>query len=323
MRRLLVIVAVLLLAVMAGWWWGIPGTGQSEPAPFLGYVEGDAIHTAAKAGGRIVSLDAKEGEDVAADAPLFKLDSESEEAAVSAAAAKLAEAKDQLADLEAAQQRPEEIAILEAERRQAAASLDLARTELERQRRLVAQKTAAQSSLDQAEMTFARDTAALGEAERRIEAGRLAARQGKVDAAKAAVAAAKAELDGAEKTLAERSVAAPAAGRISEVLYRVGEIVPAASPVVKILPPDRIEAWFYVPEGRIAALKPGAGVVLSCDGCPPGLSGTVRFIAPEAEFTPPVIFSRQERAKLVFLVKAAIDRPDAVAPGLPIEVRPR
>ncbi len=98
-------------------------------------------------------------------------------------------------------------------------------------------------------------------------------------------------------------------------------MVAAGAPVLALLAPDNMKVRFYVPEGRLAAAKPGGVVTIACDGCAPGLTARITYVASEPQFTPPVIFSLEERGKLVFLAEAAPDRPDAIRPGLPVEVR--
>jgi HlyD family secretion protein len=104
-------------------------------------------------------------------------------------------------------------------------------------------------------------------------------------------------------------------------LYRPGEWVAAGAPVVSILPPGNVKIRFYVPEPVLASLRIGAPVSVRCDGCGAAIAAKISFIAPQAEFTPPVIYSRENRAKLVFLVEAHPDAANAALhPGLPVEV---
>ena len=149
----------------------------------------------------------------------------------------------------------------------------------------------------------------------------LAGRQDELAAAEAAVAAAKAALAMAQWRLAERKAFAPAAGMITDTLYRPGEHVAAGAPVVELLPPDNVKLRFFVPEPLLGTLQIGQPIRFTCDGCPPDLGGRISFVAPEAEYTPPVIYSRESREKLVFLVEA---EPDPAAPplhpGQPVDV---
>src|SRR3546814_5176492 len=121
------------------------------------------------------------------------------------------------------------------------------------------------------------------------------------------------DLAGAEGRLARLTVTGPTDALVRQVLFRPGEMVPAGRAVVELLPPERLRLRFFVPEPERAKLHVGDAVAARCDGCPPDLRGRIVFIAPEVEFTPPVIFSLEERAKLVFLVEA---RPEGAGEGL-------
>lgn len=140
------------------------------------------------------------------------------------------------------------------------------------------------------------------------------------DDAEAALRQANANLASAQTRLTRRRVFSPVAGTIEQVYYRAGEMVPAGKPVVAILPPPNLKIRFFVPETALADIKLGASVGVSCDGCEQGLSAKVSFIARSAEFTPPVIYSLEERAKLVFMVEARPEHPEKFRVGQPVSV---
>ena len=96
----------------------------------------------------------------------------------------------------------------------------------------------------------------------------------------------------------------------------------ANQPVVSILPDDRIKVRFFVPEQEVARYRPGRKVRFSCDGCASGLSARISYVSPRPEFTPPVIFSRDSRDRLVFMVEALPQGPARLMPGLPVDVEP-
>jgi len=140
----------------------------------------------------------------------------------------------------------------------------------------------------------------------------------------AAVAAAKAALGMAEWRLSQRRVTAPAAGRIADVLARPGETMAAGAPVVSLLPPGNIFVRFFVPETDLATIHLGDRVAILCDSCPADLAANVSFIAPQVEYTPPVIYSEESRAKLVIMIEARppVERASVLNPGQPVTVRP-
>jgi HlyD family secretion protein len=322
MKRAVGIVVVAALIAAGAWWW-LRAQAPEGPRPYLGYVEAETLLVAPEQTGRIVALPVAEGGEVAAGALLFALDDQTATAARAEAQARTARARADLADLRAAQQRPAQIDVLQATRRRAEAALELSRAELARQEALYRQKVIAEARLDQARTAFKRDQSALAEAERAIDAARLPGRESQIVAAEAAVEAAEQARRQAEVMLAQRRVTAPASGRVLDLLYRVGEVAAAGQPVVELLPPANLKLRFYVPEPQVAVLRHGQQVGVACDGCPEGLTATIDFIAPESEYTPPVIFSRAERAKLVFRIEARPTVPTpALKPGLPIEIRP-
>jgi HlyD family secretion protein len=134
----------------------------------------------------------------------------------------------------------------------------------------------------------------------------------------------KAALEITEWRLSQRHVTAPAAGRIADVLARPGETVAAGASVVSLLPPGNIFVRFFIPEADLPAMHLGDRVAIVCDGCPPDLSGMISFIAPRAEYTPPVIYSDESKSKLVFLIEARprADQAQLLNPGQPVIVKP-
>jgi HlyD family secretion protein len=115
---------------------------------------------------------------------------------------------------------------------------------------------------------------------------------------------------------------APRDGQVTDTLYVQGEWVPAGSPVVALLPPANIKVRFFVPEKILGSVKTGQAVSVRCDGCEKPISAHISYISPQAEYTPPVIYSRENRAKLVFLVEARPAPVEAAElhPGQPVEV---
>ncbi|WP_455733151.1 HlyD family efflux transporter periplasmic adaptor subunit, partial [Burkholderia stabilis] len=117
-------------------------------------------------------------------------------------------------------------------------------------------------------------------------------------------------------------IAAPAAGRVYDTLYRVGEWVQAGNPVVQMLPPQNLKVRFFVPEAAIASLAPGRAVAIRCDGCAADVPARITYVSSEAEYTPPVIYSNESRTKLVFMIEARPAVADApkLHPGQPVSV---
>ena len=140
------------------------------------------------------------------------------------------------------------------------------------------------------------------------------------DDAEAALRQAKANLDWSETRLGRRNAYSPADGTIQQVYYRPGETVTAGEPVLALLPPQNLKFRFFTPEAVLPAITYGETVTVTCDGCEKGLTAKVSFIARSAEYTPPVIYSLDERAKLVFLIEARPEQPEKFRVGQPVTV---
>ena len=140
------------------------------------------------------------------------------------------------------------------------------------------------------------------------------------DDAESTLRTAEARLNSTKTRLDRRRVLAPAAGKIQEVYYREGEMVQAGRPIVSLLPPGNIKVRFFVPQAVLPSVRIGDRVAVRCDGCASDILARVRFISAQAEFTPPVIYSQEERARLVFRVEAIPERPDDLRVGQPVTV---
>ena len=159
--------------------------------------------------------------------------------------------------------------------------------------------------------------------EAELKTAQLGARTDQIAAAEANVRTLEAALEAAQWNLAQKSQAAPQAGLVFDTLYREGEWVPPGRPVVVLLPPGNIKVRAFVPETRVHGLHPGDEVRVIVDGAAVPLPGRISFISPHAEYTPPVIYSRENRSKLVFMIEATVDPNTAATlhPGQPVDVR--
>jgi len=282
----------------------VSGCGDPPTNEFPGYMEAHLVLIGSEQAGRVETLSVEEGDRVEKDAPIFTLESTEQEAEVAAAKARVAEAEARLADAKQHMQRPGEIDVLEAALAQAKAMLVQSNLTLDRTQKLFDKHWVSQAQLDDAQAQHDRNEAAVAEAEKRIAAAKLPNRSDLIDAAAASVETSRHSLEQAEKALAKRKVFAPAAGTIEEVYFRPGEVVNAGQAVVALLPPGNLKVRFFVQEPVRAALHLDQTVSVTCDGCKGELTAKISFIARDAEFTPPVIFSREQREKLVFLVEA-------------------
>jgi HlyD family secretion protein len=320
----LVIVIVVVLGIAAGWlWWSL--NRAAVLLGWQGYADADFVKVAPVSAGQLTAVFVARGDEVATGAPLFAQDATEEHAARDQAAQQLAQAQHQLANLQAGG-KPTEIDQAAANLAEAQATLNRARIDLERDEQLQRARVVSAQQLDQRRADYLSakakvDAAAAALAQARAPLGRTP----EIAAQLAAVEAAEAALAMAEWRLQQRSVAAPTGGRVADVLARPGETMTAGAPVVSLLPSQNIFVRFFVPEPALGSLHQGDSVALLCDGCPADLIGTISFISPQAEYTPPLIYSETTKAKLVYRIEAR-PRPEQAPllnPGQPVEVRPR
>jgi len=308
--RPIIIVALLIGAALLAWY--LLGGSKREPV-LSGYIEGESLFLAAPVAGTVGSISAQEGQRVAAGASLFTIDPATLSAQGEQARAQVLEARTQITAAEANAQQAE------AEATAAAADAERARRDLNRLLSVRRDDPAAVAGKD-----IDAAQAALREANARLSAARQTA-----GARRAQIAAARAQEDqarGGEREVSIRvnqlSPPAPSAARVEEIFYRPGEWVAANQPVVSLLPDDRVKLRFFVPEQEVARYRPGSTVRFSCDGCASGLTAKISYVSPRPEFTPPVIFSRDSRDRLVFMVEARPAKPANLMPGLPVDVEP-
>lgn len=319
MRRFIPVLVTLALGA-AIWWVG--GRGGSPQGAFLGYVEGDLLFIGPNEGERLAKLNVEVGDDVAAGAPLFSMATPLLDQQRSEAAARIGQMEAQLQNLKASMNRPQQIAVLQAAVDRAEAALKLSTNEYERQKTLYARGFATKTVLDQATMALSRDKATLEEAKRQVDAARIPSRSQEIEAAGAALDQARAQLDQIDIRIKRQRVVAPTAGVVQDVYFRPGEMVNAGQAVLSMLPPGNRKVRFYVPQAQLVSIQLGARVKVSCDGCEDGLWGKIYFMSGREEYTPPVIFSDQERVKLVFKIEARLEGDALKLPiGLPVSIR--
>ena len=298
------------------------GCGAKDPPALQGYVEGDFVRVAAPFAGTLVKLDVKRGDPVAEGASLFALEAESEDAARRESEAQVSRARAQLEDLRKGK-RPTEIASVRAQLAQAQAAAVLSEKEYARQMDLVQKGFVSAQAADQARANRDRDRAKVAEMTNTLATTQAGARPDEIRAAEAQLKAAEESLAQADWRLRQKRIVASAAGLVTDTMYVQGDWVNAGAPVVTVLPPGNVKVRFYVPEPQLGTVKVGQRVNVSCDGCGSPIPAQVNFISPQAEYTPPVIYSRESRAKLVFMVEARAGADDAVRlhPGQPVDVR--
>jgi HlyD family secretion protein len=274
--------------------------GRPETTSLSGYVEAEYLYLAPQDAGIVKTLSVREGDRVGAGDVVFTLDPARLSIAAEQATAAAESAEARAADDGAMAQQ-----IAEAE-----AALRLAEQTFRRSRDLVKDDAVPREKYDA-------DAAGLASAKARLDRAR-AERTAMQSEWNSMTAAARL----AERRLADLSTAAPASGVIERVYRRPGEVVAAGEPVIALLPPENIKLRFFAPEPLLAKMQIGATLSFTCDGCAESRTARISFVATEPQFTPPVIYSIDERENLVFLVEARPADPAGLRPGLPVTVEP-
>ncbi|HEY2033633.1 MAG TPA: HlyD family efflux transporter periplasmic adaptor subunit [Rhizomicrobium sp.] len=256
--------------------------GKSDDQVWLGYGEGDNAFIAAPQPGWVSSLHVERGAYVHRGDLLFTLDDTAQIAARDQAVASLETAKASLT--------------------QEQANLLYSKRQLERQSGLARVNAGTPTNLDLAKSNYEQSAARIAQLQSQIQQM-------------------EASLSGATYSLTQRDVVSQTEGRVQDIYYRPGEYAPASTPVLSILPPKNIYVRFFVPEPQFSKVHIGQKVRVTCDGCRP-MTAQISFIAQQQEFTPPVIFSENSRAKLVFKLEARMPGGMKLNPGQPVQVRP-
>ena len=287
-----------------------------------GYVEADTVFIAAPVEGKLHSLQVQEGDQVEAEQILFALDPEPHATALVAAVARADAAAAELADLQKGS-RPEELAVIDARYAQVKAATDLSAQQLNRIRSLVQRKLEGQEALDEITTKHELNLKQLDEVEAQLNSARLAARTDRVKAAEARLRAAEAEVKTIEWQIQEKSQAATQQAKVQDILFRPGEFVAAGQPVLSLLPPSQTKVRFFVPETQLVDIKTGQTINIYCDGCAEPIPANIHYISPQAEYTPPFIYSKDNRQKFVYLVEArpALNDAEKLRPGQPVDVQ--
>lgn len=278
------------------------------------------MRVAAPFAGQLTTLSVQRGAQIHANQALFALEQANEQAARLEAEARLKSSEAQLSNVQKGR-RPSEIAAIQAQIAEAEAALTLSRHQLQRDQDLVAKNFISQQRLDETRAALAKNVARVNELTAQLQTARLGARSDEIDAARSAIKAAQAAVTQAQWRVDQKSIQSPVSGLVHDTLYVVGEWVPAGSPVVSLLPPGNIKVRFFIPEPRLSQFKVGQRVHIACDGCAQA-EASISYVATQAEYTPPVIYSQDARAKLVYLAEARL-APEAAAnlhPGQPIDI---
>ena len=295
----------------------LPGLGASEPPRYNGYAEAEYVYVAPAGAGQIATFGVREGDTVVPGQLLFVLKSDQQAALLAAAEARVDAARANLENLSTGG-RSDEIAVIRASLQKAEADLSLARETSARSGLLFAEGLVPQSKLDIDRTTLASAEAAVRQLQAQLKVAELPARDAQQLQAEANLAAARADAEKARYDLADRKVVAPVAGRVERLFFDPGETAGAGTPVLSLLPEDALKVRFYLPEAERQGFALGDRVRVSCDGCAAGIEARIDHFASDPQFTPPVIYSRDERQRLSFLAEAVVEAGSRLLPGQPV-----
>jgi len=284
-------------------------------------VEGEFVYIASPIAGQLETLSVERGAQVKAGAPLFALDNTLETAARDEAGRHLAEAQANLEDAKKGK-RPSEIQSIEAQLAQARAALAFSQTEFARSEDLMQTQAVSREKYDQDRSNRDQALQRVTELAADLKTAELGERVDQITAAEEEVKARQAAFAQAQWDLSQKHQDAPRSGLVFDTLYRRGEWVQAGHPVIELLPPENIKVRAFISEKRIGSVHVGDRVRVVIDGISAPFAGIISFISPNAEYTPPVIYSQEDRDKLVFMIEIVF-APEIAAkmhPGQPVDV---
>ncbi|MEI7815895.1 MAG: HlyD family efflux transporter periplasmic adaptor subunit [Desulfuromonadales bacterium] len=310
-------IILLLFCSMAGC-----SRKKTDPATIQGYVEGEFVYISSPLPGRLERLFVQRGTQVKIGEPLFELDNAQEKAGRDETKLRLDQLRAQLSDARKGK-RPTEIEASTAQLNQVKAALLYSDKELARQERLLSDEVVSVQEVDRLRSLRDQERQRVAQLEAELDTARLGLRSDQVAAVEAGARSLEATLARSEWELAQKRQTATVSGLIFDTLYHKGEWVAAGRPTIVLLPPQNIKVRVFVPQPQIASIHVGDKAKINVDGGRSPFSGSVNFISPQAEYTPPVIYSQENRQKLVYMVELSFDPETAVQlhPGQPVDVR--
>lgn len=293
------------------------GFGDPDARVYTGYVEGDYVYVSPTSSGRLDEITVVAADWVEEGTVLFVQDSAQAQAAVVIAQSHIGVAQAQYENTLSGA-RVEEIEVIEAQLEMAQANLLLAEQAAARNTDLVNNGVVSQTRLDTDLAQLAAMQAQVHQLRAQISAMSLPARPAEREKAAANLMAAKAELARAQTDLATRTIIAPVGGTVEQMFFDEGEVAQPGMPVLSLLPKDARVIRFFIPEPDRAAFAIGDQLLMECSGCPTGILVKLTYIDQQPQFTPPIIYSRDERSRLVYRAEAQPVLAISLFPGQPV-----
>lgn len=297
------------------------GCQKSDTQIFSGYAEGEFVNVSSTQSGKLDKLFIKRGDKVALNANLFALECDSELLALKQDTEDLAAAEATLRDYQKGS-RPEEINVIEAQLSQANANADNSAKQLSRNKALYPSNAISKNQLDDSEALAKATEAKVKELQNALSVAKLAKRSDQISAQKARIGQLKALVAQAQWRVNEKSVKSRYDALVFDTLYREGEWVNTGGIIARLLPPENIKIRFFVPQKVAESLQIGHDVSIISRSDGKQIAAKVTYVSPEAEFTPPIIYSNETKDKLTYMIEAYPQKIDApkLHPGQPVEV---
>ncbi len=306
---------VILLTIIAV----ITGCGNQDQHHYQGYVESRNIYLSAPYSGALLKACVHAGQHVNKGELLFQLDPNPQSLEVKQTAAELKQAEQVYVDLKQPK-RPAEIAAIEAQVGQASSQVALAAMRVKRNQTLYDKRVVAKDTLDASAQQYQEMLYLKAQFEANLALANEGSRPDQIKAQEANIALITSKMNQARWQLAQKRLYAPADGVIFETYFREGELVGVQQPLAALLTPDNIRIDFFVPVEALANMRVGQQIMFDCDGCTKNNQAAIYYISPEAEYVPPLVYSRDNRDKLVFRIKANIHDSVKFKPGQPVVV---
>ena len=304
--------AIILSAIL------LSSCGKPDQS-YQGYVEGENIYLASPAAGALMKMCVQRGQQVKQGDLLFILDPNPQAIQLSEARAALMQAAKVLSDLEKPR-RPAEIAAIKAQMAQAEAQVGLAALRVKRNQTLFDKHVMDKDTLDASVERYQEFQQVKAQFQANLDLANQGARPEQISAQKAQFKVIKAKLKEAKWELSQKTMHAPADGMIFDTYFRPGEFVGAQRPVMSLLTPSNTRIEFFVPLKALATLHVGMKIKFSCENCTKTKRAVISYVSPDAEYVPPLVYSRDNSNKLVFRIKAMVGAPKEIMAGQPVIV---
>lgn len=298
----------------------LSGCDQSPRTIFQGYVEGEFTYISAETAGKIEKILVERGQQVSVGQKLVILDAEQQLKQLAIENKKLESERATLDDLNKGQ-RPQELSVINAQIAQARHEAQTAASKLMRYRKIKKQGYVSDFELQQIESESQQKNARVNELLSQLASHKLPSRSDQILAQHARMESVKEELGKSKVDLDKRSLFSSVPGNIYDVMYHAGEVITPGQPILSLLAEDALKVRFFVPNKQLASLAVGQQIKIWIDGLDKPILAEIRFISPKAEYTPPVIYSKDQRERMVFMIEAVpFGYVQTLKLGQPVEV---